>query len=413
MTVATIVRELSSTDRMIVKRPSVKWLRIVGPAFAVGIGYVDPGNWATDIAAGMFGYKLLWVVLLASAIALVLQLAVAEFTVASGTHFSEAIARRWPAARAGLCFAFGAAAVSTDVCEFTGIVLGLQLLLRMPLSIAVITGVAIVFTTLRASDVLVRGLEIGAICALALIACACLDQMAALHPIWHSLAFGAVPSIPGGSIVVLVAIVGATVMPHNLFLHSALVKRTLDTTIGIERRASGIILGRETVAALAIATVVNVALVITGASLGGHAASLQHAFDVFASAGHARALIFGGGLLLSGIAASTTATAAGDGIFAAFSPRPFSRMARRTLTLLPAALLLLSGCNIGALLVWSQVALALILPVALVPLVILVVTSRRAMRHGHSLSWGTAAAACVCVIFDGVMVTQMLFAHHT
>lgn len=393
---------------------SPSWFGVLGPAFAVSIGYVDPGNWATDLAAGSYGYRLVWVALIANAIALVLQLAVSDLTLASGSDFGTTIVRRWPRAKRSLLVAFGGAAVATDVAEFTGIVLGLQLLLHLPTPIAVAAGIAVVFAILRATDTLTKSLEIGSIVALACIASACFAQAASLHPGLAAMARGAfVPTVPGGSLVVIVGIVGATVMPHNLFLHSALVRRSIEARPERPPAALARVFGRETFVALNVAAVVNVALISIGAAVEGANGSLSDAFRSLQTAGSIAALLFGGGLLLSGIAASTTATAAGEAIFASFAPRSCSRFARRSLTLLPAAALLVLGCNTVTMLLWSQVALALVLPVALVPLVFLLVNYRRAMRRGTAVALAAGAVSLVCVAFDAVMIVQMFEAART
>src|SRR6202051_1113215 len=110
-----------------------RWFRLLGPAFVVSIGYVDPGNWATDLGAGVYGYRLLWVVLVASAIAIVLQLAVSELTIATGQDLATLISRRWPRCSTMFWAIFQGAAVATDVAEFSGIVLGVELLFHLSL----------------------------------------------------------------------------------------------------------------------------------------------------------------------------------------------------------------------------------------------------------------------------------------
>lgn len=378
-------------------------LALVGPAFAVSIGYMDPGNWATDLAAGAYGYRLLWVVLASNAIAIVLQLAVTQYTLQSGQELGVAIARRWPKLRTTFWALFQGAAIATDLAEFTGIVLGLQLLFHLTMPLAIVVGFAATFALLSLGLSRSKRLEytlmgiVGAIClAFAL-------QLRLLHVDPSAVALGALwPTVPDhAALFVLVGIVGATVMPHNLFLHSALVRRSAQTSSVVTAR----FFARETFVALNIAALVNAGILVVGAALPGRTGTIEQAFvEIGANLGAPVALAFAAALLLSGLAASTTATMSGDYIFAAFSSWSIPASARRFITLLPAALTLLAGVSPSLVLVWSQVALALVLPAAIVPLIILVAQ----MRVTRSLLAGTYVAAGICVAFDAILLLQPL-----
>ena len=166
-----------------------RWLRLLGPAFVVSIGYVDPGNWATDLGAGAYGYQLLWVVLVASAIAIVLQLAVSELTIATGEDLATLISRRWPRCSSLFWAIFQGAAVATDVAEFSGIVLGVELLFHCSLIVSVITGLAIVAAILTLTDRNSKGLEYAPLAAVGIIAVALFAFGArfpfrSLDPLW-------------------------------------------------------------------------------------------------------------------------------------------------------------------------------------------------------------------------------------
>jgi manganese transport protein len=371
----------------------------------VSIGYVDPGNWATDLAAGTYGYRLLWVVLVANAIAIVLQLAVSELTISTGSDLATLIAQRFPRASNAFWVVFQGAAIATDLAEFSGIVLGVQLLFHCSLIASVIAGLAIVAAILTLADRTSKGLEYALIGAIGIISIACLYELPLLHPAWAAVWHGAItPQVPdAGALVILVGIIGATVMPHNLFLHSSLVLRNCADCSPQERRSRGRFFTRETLVALNVATAINAAILIVGAVLRGANGSFQQAFSSLVPAGGGAAIVFSGALLISGIAASTTATVSGDYIFAAFSPLRVSPIVRRALTILPAAFVIAAGVSIPALLIWSQVALALVLPVVLVPLVMIM-----SRTCGRALVAATAGMSAVCVAFDGVMLAQTI-----
>jgi manganese transport protein len=217
-----------------------RWLRLLGPAFVVTIGYIDPGNWATDLGAGAYGYGLLWIVILANAIAVV-QVAVSY---ADRPHL--------------------------------------------------------------------EGLEYALIAALGIVSLGCLYEIPIMHPAWGAVLLGAtVPRVPDASaLVILVGIIGATVM-HNLFLHSSLVLKSC-AGVGDERKSRGRFFTRETLVALNVAAAINAAILIVGAALHGAGGSFQGAFAELVPLGAAAAVVFSGALLVSGIAAATTATVSGD-----------------------------------------------------------------------------------------------------
>lgn len=386
-------------------------LRLLGPAFAVGIGYVDPGNWASDLAAGSYRFTLLWAILLANAIAIVLQIAVTRVTIASGSDFATLISRRWPRLSGAFWFVFQGAAMATDVAEFTGIVLGSQLLFGFSIVHAVLLGLSVIALLLfvggrrRTLDAVM----IGAILAIGFVY---VYLVSALHPDPGAIARGlAVPAIPdGGALLIIVAIVGATVMPHNLFLHSALINKRCEGASPEERRTAGRFFTGETLVALNLAAVINGAILVVGACLkNGEAASIQTTFGGLAQlTGSSGSALFGIALLISGIAASLGATLSGDYIFKAFSPVRVAPPLRRAVTVLPAAALLLAHFDPTSLLLWSQVALCLVLPAALLPLLGLVRKGAGSARRPRSFFALCAFATGLCVILDAALLVQTL-----
>ncbi len=388
------------------------WLKLVGPAFAVSIGYIDPGNWASDLAAGTYGYSLLWVIVVANAIAIIMQVAVTRLTIATGETFATLIARRWKRWSAAFWFAFQGAVIATDLAEFTGIVLGAQLLFGLSLAWSVAFGLGVVGLLLIVTGRRMRLLDAAMITAVAVMGLAFVDLLGAAHPDVGAVARGALlPQISGGgALLVVVAIIGATVMPHNLFLHSSLVLDRWRASDASLRRDSERFFFKETLVALNIACALNGAILVVGAALHGDTSSIQQAFATLGKAdGISLARLFGAALLISGIAASTTATLSGDSIVAAFSPVRVKLVVRRAIAVLPAAALLLVHVDATALLLWSQTLLCFVLPVALVPLVLLLHQLEAGRRTaGRPLLALTIVATTVCVAVDVALLCQSL-----
>jgi manganese transport protein len=380
------------------------WLRLVGPAFAVSIGYVDPGNWASDLAAGKYAYALLWSVVLASVVALVLQAAVARVTIALRTDLASAIAARWPRYRVFLWGAYQISAMATDVAEFAGIALGAHLLFNFDAIASVCIGLAVLATLFALDRRTANALGSAMIAVVAALAIVFAGLIGSLHPDWAAAVRGSfVPALPnGGALLIVVAIFGATVMPHNLFLHSSLVHERCKNLAEGERGPAAGFFTSETVGALGIATLVNVAIVIVGASLAHGGGSIEGTFAALGpAAGAIPALLFGAALIASSIAATTTATLSGDYIFAAFSPVRFSPALRRTATVLPAAALLVAHVDVTGLLLWSQTALCVLLPFAVIPL--LVLAHRHLSRRAHAACVGAGA---ICIVLDVALLVQ-------
>ncbi|MBC5815782.1 MAG: Nramp family divalent metal transporter, partial [Candidatus Eremiobacteraeota bacterium] len=357
-------------------------------------------------------YRLLWVVVAANAIAIVLQVAVSLVTAATGSNLATLIAQRWPRLSPAFWAIFQGAAMATDVAEFSGIVLGVELLFHLSLLASVAIGLIIIAAVLACTDRRSKALEYGLIGAVALISIGCLYQIPLLHPIWSAVALGAItPRVPdAGALVLVIGIIGATVMPHNLFLHSSLIEKNYENCDPLERRRRHSFFTKETFVALNVAALINGGILIVGAALHGADGSMQHAFASLLPLGGGAAVIFGGALLISGVAASTTATVSGDYIFAAFSPVKISSAVRRAVTIVPAAIVIASGISITNLLVWSQVALAFVLPVVLVPLVLIMLSMRGKglAAIGYRLTGLVAGVSFLCAGFDAVMIVQIL-----
>jgi manganese transport protein len=388
-------------------------LRILGPAFVVSIGYMDPGNWATDLAAGAYGGALLGIVALSGALAVVLQVLAVRLGAATRTDLASLISRHWPrAARPLWAVAFGSA-VATDLAEFTGITIGLHLVFSLALAPSALLAALALAAFFTLVGPRVRLIELSLMVAVAAISLAYCAQVYVTHPDWATLAREAFAPLPldREALVVAVGIVGATIMPHNLFLHSALVaRRAADAALDAGAVTRTYV--RETLAALGAATLVNAAILVVGVRLHAPGGSIDAAYaELSRGTSHLAALVFGAALIVSGFASATSATLAGDLIFRGFGFATLGPSARRAATLVPAVATILAGVDPDRVLLWSQVALALALPVVLVPLVAFTcddrVMGRFASRHGlRAASFG---AAGICALFDAGLLATMHF----
>ena len=363
--------------------------RLATPAWMVAVGYMDPGNWATDIAAGArFGTGLLFVVALASLSAIVLQLLSARLGLATGQDLARACRDRYgPVTR---CLLWGLAEigiVACDVAEVLGSALALQLLFGLPLVAGIVVTALDTVFVLGLQE---RGLRrVGAVVlGLVMTITVCFGiELALVHANAAAILRGLVPSpsLLGDrqALVLAIGIVGATVMPHNLYLHSALVRRPAHAATAPEaihgalRRSA-----RDTVSTLALALCVNVAILSVAAGAfhdTGHreVADIDTAFrllDPLVGSGVA-SLVFGIALLAAGQSSTFTGTIASQVVLEGFMRRRMPawrcRIVTRGLALLPAlgGVLVLGDTGVGPLLVASQVVLGLQLPFAVWPLI--------------------------------------------
>lgn len=404
-----------------------RMLAFAGPGYLVAVGYMDPGNWATDLAGGAgFGYLLLSVVLMSSLAAMVLQALAARLGIATGLDLAQACRAAFPPwVNVALWLLCEVAIIACDLAEVIGAAIALQLLFHLPL----VLGVA-----LTAFDVLVllalqragqRKLEVLVIALLLVIAGSFAVEIALSHPDWAAVGYGLLPSphvvSDPKALYIAIGIVGATVMPHNLYLHSALVQtRRFDLTPEGRRDALRYSVLDSTVA-LVLAFLVNAAILVLAAAVfhtRGHpeVAEIQDAHRLLAPllGAPVAAVLFAVALLASGQNATITATLAGQVVmegFISFRLAPWlRRMVTRGIAVIPAiAVVLVWGeAATGRLLVLSQVVLSLQLPFALVPL-LMFTADRRRMGELRSPRWLTAAAAlCTAVIIagDGLLLVQ-------
>jgi manganese transport protein len=358
-------------------------LPFLGPAFVAAIAYVDPGNFATNIAGGaQFGYLLLWVILAANLMAMLIQYLSAKAGIATGRNLPELAREHFPRPVSfGLWIQAEVIAMATDLAEFVGAAIALNLLFGLPLLPAGLVTAVVAFGLLALQSRGYRRFEIVIAGMLGVILLGFLvDALLVPHDV-AGIAGGFVPGFAGtDSLLLATGILGATVMPHVIYLHSALTQRRIEGGSDAERRRLLSFQRVDVLIAMGIAGVINMAMLIIAASLfvGTGIDSIEGAHAGFGElVGPGAALAFALALLASGFAASSVGTYAGQVVMQGFIDRTIPLAARRLVTMAPALVILGFGLDPSRSLVISQVVLSFGIPFALVPLVLL--TRRRSI----------------------------------
>jgi manganese transport protein len=395
-------------------------LAMLGPAFVASIAYVDPGNFATNVQGGAkYGYLLLWVVLTANLIAMLIQYLSAKLGIVSERNLPEVVRERFPRAVTwAMWIQAEVMAMSTDIAEFLGAAIGLNLLFGVSLLPAgLITGV-IAFAILELQTRGYRRFELAITALLGIIFAGFLYETLRIGPSAHDSLHGLIPGLSGtSSLYLAVGIIGATVMPHVIYLHSALTNGRMPVRSDAERARVLRFERTDVVIALGLAGIINMAMLAVAAKLfHGHGLSglstLQQAHHEFAHlVGGGAALAFAVALLASGTSSSSVGTYSGQIVMAGFINFRIPMMARRAITMLPALAVLAAGMNPTNALVLSQVVLSFGIPLALIPLVML--TCRRDVMGVHVnrplttvLAWG---CAIVITGLNAFLIYQQFF----
>ncbi|MGJ9423196.1 Nramp family divalent metal transporter [Aeromicrobium sp. CF3.5] len=374
----------------------------MGPAFIAAVAYVDPGNVATNVTAGsQFGFTLVWVVVLANVMAVLVQYLSAKLGMVTGESLSSHLGARLPRrARLAYWAQAEAIAIATDLAEVVGGAIALNLLFDLPLLVGAVITATVSLLILRIGDR--RGqaaLERVIMGFLVLIAVGFLAGLVVAPPEIAPLAGGLVPAFDGADSVLLASgIIGATVMPHVIYLHSSL------TTTRLGRRGDGLSVRQllsatrtDVVLALILAGALNLSLLVVAAtSLSGLPGTdtLAGVHDVVTSElGAGVALLFAVALLGSGLASTSIGSAAGAEVMNGLLGVRIPVVVRRVITAIPAILVLAVGADPTRALVVSQVVLSMGIPFALVPLVIL--TARRDVMGEHLNRRATTLLACL------------------
>ncbi|WP_186115549.1 Nramp family divalent metal transporter [Burkholderia gladioli] len=402
---------------------SQKLRRFAGPGLLVAIGYMDPGNWATDIQAGSeFGYSLLWVVAFSSLAAIFLQMLAARLGLVTGRDLAQASYERYgPFGKWLQWVTAEISIIACDIAEVLGCALAFKLLLGVPLAWGIVLTALDTVIVLGLQGKGFRQIEAIVLGLIGTMACCFVAQVAMVPPDWHAVAAGLVPGNPGhdskDAIVLALGIVGATIMPHNLYLHSSVVQTRRVT--GGERgqfRDTLAMVRVDTWVSLLVAMCVNAAILILAGSAfhaAGHTgvADIEQAYQLITPlVGGGAAILFGIALLASGQSSTLTGTIAGqvimDGFLQVKIPCYQRRLITRGLALVPALIgvLVLGDGSVGKLLVWSQVLLSLQLPFAMWPL-IRSVSDRRLMLDN---AIGLPARLFAWLLFAVITGTNLL-----
>jgi manganese transport protein len=360
------------------------YLVFAGPAVIASIAYVDPGNFATNIQAGArYGYGLLWVVLLANLIAMLFQALSAKLGIVTGRNLAEMCRDHFPRPIVlAMWVASEIAAMATDLAEFLGGAIGLSLLFQMPLLAGMIVTGIVTYGLLMVEGFGFRPIELIIGSMVTVIALCYLAEMFIVPVDWASAAFHTVvPQIADAQALLLaVGIIGATVMPHAVYLHSGLTQARMPVRDDTERRKVLRFSNQEVVIALALAGLVNMAMVMMASSAfhAGHpdVAEIETAYHTLTPLlGVGAAGVFLLSLIASGISASTVGTMAGQMIMQGFVGFGIPILVRRLVTMLPAFVVVALGVNATNALVVSQVVLSIALPLPMIAL--LIFTGRR------------------------------------
>ena len=390
-----------------------------GPAFVISVGYMDPGNWGTDIAAGAgFGYSLLWVVLLANVMAIVLQTLSAKLGIATGRTLPEVCRDRYPRwASIALWVTAELAAIATDLAEFLGGAVGFNLLFGIPLfPAAILTGI-VISLILFLERYGVRKVELVIIGLIAVIGFGYMAEILLSKPPFAPIMRGLlVPTLPMSALLVAVGIIGATVMPHNLYLHSAVIQTRVRPSDSQQRKRQVYRMAQvDSFVALNGAFLVNSAILIMAATAftGGVLAdtSLETAHRTLVPLlGPAAGVVFALALLASGLASSTTATMAGQVIMDGFTSHKINVWLRRLITMVPSLIIIGLGIDPLRILVLSQVSLSFQLPFAVIPLILFTSNPQimGSFVNGRRTKAAAWASAILIIALNVVLVVQTL-----
>jgi len=394
-------------------------LVFAGPAVIASIAYVDPGNFATNIQAGSsLGYTLLWVVVLANLIAMLFQALSARLGIVTGTNLAELCRIHFPRpVTLTMWIASEAASMATDLAEFLGAALGLSLLLHLGMIPAMVLAAIITYAVLLLENGGFRKLEWVIAALVATISLCYLAEIIIAPPHWaDALRHTVTPELPNANALTLaVGIIGATIMPHAIYLHSGLTQRRITVRNETERTRLLRFSNIETITALTIAGLVNMAMMTMAATVFhiGHSdvSEIETAWrTLIPLLGQGAALVFLISLIASGISSSVVGTMAGQVVMQGFIRRHIPIWVRRLVTMAPAFIIISLGANATTSLILSQVVLSLTLPV---PMLALLIFTRRTDIMGRYAVRGpiftlAATGATIVLLLNGVLLLQAM-----
>ncbi|MBQ6446859.1 MAG: Nramp family divalent metal transporter [Bacillus sp. (in: Bacteria)] len=381
-------------------------LPFLGPAFIAAIAYIDPGNFATNIAAGSkYGYLLLWVILFSNIMALVIQSLSAKLGIATGKNLAEVAREEFPKpVSIGLWIQGELVIMATDLAEFIGAALGIYLLFGIPLLEASLIAAVGSFAILELQRRGYRSLEAGITGMLFIVVLSFIVQMFFAKPDVPSLLHGLfTPQFDGMDSVILAAgILGATVMPHAIYLHSALTQKRIVGETDKEKKQIFRFEFIDILIAMLIAGFINGAMLIVSSALfhknGLFVEDLDVAFNYFGQlVSPLSAILFGLGLLIAGLSSSSVGTMSGDVIMQGFIHFRIPLYVRRIITMVPPIAIIALGINPTTALVASQVILSFGIGFALIPL-IMFTSSKRIMGNLVNTKWITVISWIMAIL---------------
>jgi manganese transport protein len=386
-------------------------LPFLGPAFVACVAYIDPGNFATNIAGGSkFGYTLLWVIVASNLMAMMIQMLSAKLGIATGRNLPEVCREQFSRRTSlGLWIQAEAIAMATDLAEFLGAVVGFHLLLGIDLLPAAgLTAVA-AFGILGLQRFGFRPFEAVIVVLVGIVGVCYISELFMAHPPWGTVGIHAItPDFAGTeSVLLAVGILGATVMPHVIYLHSALMQSRVVPDNDAEARRLMRFTRIDVIIAMTLAGIINMAMLIMAATVffksGLHNVdSLEGAHKTLQPIlGGASSVLFALALLASGLSSSAVGTLSGQVVMQGFIQRRIPIFLRRAITMLPALIVIAIGLDPSRTLVISQVVLSFGIPFALIPLVVF--TSKKRIMGvlvNHPLT--TAAAVVVAALIVGL-----------
>jgi manganese transport protein len=396
-------------------------LPFLGPAFVASVAYIDPGNFATNIAGGAkFGFTLCWVIVAANLMAMLIQTLSAKLGIATGRNLPEVCRENFSHRTSiGLWIQAEVIAMATDLAEFLGAALGFHLLFGIALfPAALLTGV-VTFAILALQRLGLRAFEAVIVAFIATIGACYLAELWFAHPPLGTVALHAVkPEFRGSeSVLLAVGILGATVMPHVIYLHSALTANRVVPSNDAEAKRLYRYTKIDVVIAMSIAGLINMAMLVVAATVFYGSGlpdieSLEGAWRTLEPVlGGAASTLFALALLASGLASSTVGTLSGQVVMQGFINRQIPVFVRRLVTMLPALIVAAIGLNPSRTLVLSQVVLSFGIPFALIPLVWF--TSRRHLMGGLvNRKTTTAVAAAVALLISSLNVFLLAQTFH-
>jgi manganese transport protein len=388
-------------------------LTLLGPAFVAAVAYIDPGNFATNIAGGArYGFLLVWVIVAANLMAMLVQYLSAKAGIVTGKNLPELCRDTFPRPVSwGLWLQAEVVAIATDLAEFVGAAVALNLLFGVPAFTAGLMTAVVAFAILALQTRGYRRFELAIVAMLAIVLLGFAYDLLQVGVDARGLVGGLVPGFSGAdSVLIAVGILGATVMPHVVYLHSALTQRRIPVEDDAERRELLRFERLDVVLAMGVAGAINLTMLVVAARLF-HAEgrtgidSIEGAHAGFETLlGGGAALAFAVALLASGLSSSSVGTYAGQVVMQGFIKRSIPLFLRRAVTMAPALVVLAMGLDPTSTLVISQVVLSFGIPFALVPLIL--VTRRRALMGELVNRGGTTALASAVA---GVIIALNVF----